>query len=134
MLLLPLVLACGESKQDTGLDEDTAACETDVEIVTVCENDLSLDWSATSYSVSSVWIVGLRATALETKEALCDGSFIQADIAFTITQTPEDGTTEHQVDALEAPVAVGLFDSAETVATLILDPDAEESNCTVVFD
>ncbi len=133
-LILLLVVACGESKQDTGLDEDTAACESDVEIVTVCEDDFTVDWSSAGYTVTSVEILGLKITAVEMKEALCTGSVVQADIKSTITLSPEGGATELLVDALDVPAAVSLYESEEAVATLLVDPDAEESNCTVVFD
>ena len=133
-ILLPLIMACGETRQDTGAAEDTAACETDAEIVAVCECNLTLDWSSANYSVTMVGILGLKMTALEIKEALCEGSLVVADVTGNALLKPEDGATELLVGALDAPAVVVLHDSTGLVATLILDPDAEESNSTVVFE
>ena len=133
-LLLPLIMACGETRQDTGAAVDTAACETDVEIVAVCECDLTLDWSSTNYSVTMVGVVSLKMTAQEIKEALCEDSLVAADVSSGMIVSPEDGATEVLVFALDTPALVVLHDSTGLVATLILDPDAEESNSTVVFE
>ena len=133
-LLLTLLTACGEDKQDTDATDDTAACEVDVETISVCECGLSLDWGSASYAVTSVDVVGVDLTALEIQEALCNDSVAQANIAFTNTLSPEDGATEILVDALNAPAMVNLLNSEEVVATVVLDPDAAESTSTVVFE
>ena len=133
-LLAPLFMACGEGEQDSGAADDIAACGTDVKIVSVCKCDLTLDWSSSSYSVTWVRIDELKISALEMQEAACYEAATLSDLAGSSTLVIEDDATELLVDALDAPALVGLFDSHEVVATVILDPDAAESTSTVVFE
>jgi len=133
-VLLALLISCGEDKQETAAPEDTAECAIESVIITVCECDLTVSWDGATYEVSSVDVVTTSLTASGLQDALCDGALVQADITGTVSYEPEEGASEVTVAALATTAGINLWGIDGVLATVIIEPSAEETTSTITFE
>jgi len=132
--LLVLLIACGEEKQETAAPEDTSECAIEYVSITVCQCDLTVSWDDATYEVSSVDVVTTSLTASELQDALCDDALVQADIASMVSYEPEEGASEVTVEALTTPGWINLTGIDGVLATVIIEPSAEETTSTITFE